>query len=277
MQQLQPNVSTPSDWQLLALTSPDGLSTASVSLNGGQVLSWRMRGREQLFLSGRAGFSSTQAIRGGVPVIFPQFGARGDGPRHGFARLRTWEIARTDGPASLTLALPGETEPDWPHPFELRLQTVLGNDRLTLALTVQNLGTETFAFTAALHTYLRVDDIAGTSLHGLADCPYLDATAGDSREVQRVTALLVLDEMDRIYPSAPASLRVIDRDRQLVVRQQGFGDTVVWNPGPAVAARLSDLAPGDDRRFLCVEAAVIEHPVRLAPGETWHGDQTLIG
>lgn len=277
MQRSKPTVSTPSDWQLLTLTSPDGLSTASVCLNGGQVLSWRMRGREQLFLSERAGFSATQAIRGGVPIIFPQFGTHGDGPRHGFARLRTWEIARTDGPTSLTLALRGGAEPPWPHPFDLRLQVVLGNDRLTLALAIQNLGTETFVFTAALHTYLRVDDIAGTALHGLSDCPYLDATAGDSRRVQRATALLFSHEVDRVYPAAPDSLQLVDGDRRLVVHQHGFSDTVVWNPGPAVAASLRDLAPGDDRRFLCVEAAVIEHPARLPPGEAWHGGQTLIG
>ena len=277
MQRSNPTASTPSDWPLLTLTSPDGLSTANVCLNGGQVLSWRMRGREQLFLSRRACFSPTQAIRGGVPVIFPQFGTRGDGPRHGFARLRRWEIAKTDGSGSLTVALRGGPEPDWPYPFELRLQTALWNDRLVLGLAIQNLGTTPFTFTAALHTYLRVDDIADASLHGLADCPYLDATAGSNCKVQRATTLEFPDEVDRIYPGAPSSLRIIDGDRQLMVRQHGFRDTVVWNPGPVMTANLSDLTPSDHRRFLCVEAGVIECPARLSPGETWHGSQVLIG
>jgi glucose-6-phosphate 1-epimerase len=39
---------------------------------------------------------------------------------------------------------------------------------------------------------------------------------------------------------------------------------------------MSDLAPADFRRFLCVEAALIETPVRLLGGEHWWGRQTLI-
>ena len=36
------------------------------------------------------------------------------------------------------------------------------------------------------------------------------------------------------------------------------------------------IAPRDFRRFLCVEAALIEKPVHLAAGEQWWGRQTLI-
>jgi len=32
---------------------------------------------------------------------------------------------------------------------------------------------------------------------------------------------------------------------------------------------------GDYRRFVCVEAATVGSPVRLAPGERWEGTQTL--
>src|SRR5688572_1103245 len=74
----------------LHLDGPDA-SRVEASAFGAHLLSWRYRGRERLYLSPNASFGAGKAIRGGVPVIFPQFGERGDGPRHGFARTLTWD------------------------------------------------------------------------------------------------------------------------------------------------------------------------------------------
>ena len=52
-------------------------------------------------------------------------------------------------------------------------------------------------------------------------------------------------------------------------------DTFVWNPGDALARRIGDLAPGEYRRFACVEAGQVLQPVMLAPGERWRGSQVL--
>ena len=50
---------------------------------------------------------------------------------------------------------------------------------------------------------------------------------------------------------------------------------VDWNHAPAVFFRLRDLEPGDERRFVCIEAAVVQTPVTLAAGRVWTGTQTL--
>ena len=69
-------------------------ATALVALRGGQLLSWiPADGRERLFLAERAEFAPAAAIRGGVPVIFPQFGDRGALRKHGFARVVDWSFA----------------------------------------------------------------------------------------------------------------------------------------------------------------------------------------
>jgi len=39
---------------------------------------------------------------------------------------------------------------------------------------------------------------------------------------------------------------------------------------------MADLQSTDFRRFVCVEAALVEQPVSLAAGEQWWGRQTLI-
>ena len=80
---------------VIKLQTPDG-AVALVSLFGAQVLSWTPAGGEdRLYLSPQAVFDGRSAIRGGVPVCFPQFGDRGPLPRHGFARQRRWVVSNT--------------------------------------------------------------------------------------------------------------------------------------------------------------------------------------
>ena len=73
-------------WRL-SLPGGDSLRVAE---QGGHVLSWIAGGRERLFLSPRSAFDGSSAIRGGVPVCWPQFNQRGSGPKHGFARNLSW-------------------------------------------------------------------------------------------------------------------------------------------------------------------------------------------
>src|SRR5437868_277774 len=77
------------------LKAPDG-AEATVTLYGAHLVSWKdATGQERLFLSARSALDGSKAIRGGVPVIFPQFAARGAGMRHGFARVLAWRLRET--------------------------------------------------------------------------------------------------------------------------------------------------------------------------------------
>ena len=61
------------------IATPDG-AQATVTLFGAHLVSWKTGdGNERLFCSSESKRDGSAAIRGGVPVIFPQFGARGDG------------------------------------------------------------------------------------------------------------------------------------------------------------------------------------------------------
>ena len=71
------------------LTLPCG-DTVLVALQGAHVLSWVSQGRERLYLSPNNLWDGKSAIRGGVPVCFPQFNQRGTLPKHGFARNMAW-------------------------------------------------------------------------------------------------------------------------------------------------------------------------------------------
>jgi glucose-6-phosphate 1-epimerase len=79
------------------LTAADG-ARAEVYLHGAHVTSWLPAGasEDRLFLSRRSRFAAGAAIRGGIPVCFPQFATQGPLPSHGFARVTAWDLVRAD-------------------------------------------------------------------------------------------------------------------------------------------------------------------------------------
>ena len=261
-------------------TNPDGAS-AIATLQGAHLVSWTPPGGgECLFVSERSPFAAGKAIRGGIPVVFPQFSERGPLVKHGFARTSPWAFlgtAETAGGARATFAL--ESSPRtlalWPAAFRLEIAATISGSRLDVELRVANTGERAFDFAAALHTYLRVSDHASVALEGLRGARYAESGAGEpgveSREF--VTAR---EAIDRIYFSPPPATRLADAARTFDIGQRGFADTVVWNPGRELAAKMPDMSPEGYRHMLCVEAASIDPRVALAAGAEWRGGQSIV-
>ncbi len=270
----------------LRLTLPSR-DTVLVALHGAQVLSWQTGdGRERLYMSPNAVMDGKAAIRGGVPVCFPQFNTRGPLPKHGFARNLAWQPVPSvpaeagDNSQSLQLRLSNtsDTQPFtdtlWPHAFEALLTVRLAPHSLHMALQVRNTGTQTMPFTVALHTYLAVQGLQQSRLAGLADLPYWDALTdthptwtGDWR---------YSGPFDAVFPAPPAPLVLHDEGSALEISQSpSMGQTVVWNPGPTLSQQLADIPDDGYQHMLCVEAAQIDTPVQLAAGAQWLGWQQL--
>src|ERR1700752_5386003 len=93
-----------------ARISLDGM-TGYRYLRGAQVTAWQPPDeRPVLFTSPNSTFAPGRAIRGGIPIIFPWFGASRQAPaapQHGLARTTTWHLdsVETVGGQSLTLTL----------------------------------------------------------------------------------------------------------------------------------------------------------------------------
>lgn len=272
----------------LALELPAG-DRVLVALHGGQVLSWRTAdGIERLYLSPRAVFDGRSAIRGGVPLCFPQFNARGLLPRHGFARNLPWTVLQApadlpDGSGRLRLQLRDSdaTRAIWPQAFVVTLTVTLEAGRLRLDVEVDNTGEQPLNFSLALHTYVGVDDIGATTLEGLERAPYQDAAGQpvvpDVRR-QEGEPLHFGGEIDRIYLDRRSSneLRLRHAGGTLQLSQSdSFTETVVWNPGSERCAALADMPADGYRQMLCLEAARVAPPVTLAPGARWTGWQQL--
>ena len=268
------------DLPKLTLDAPDA-ARAEIYLHGAHVTSWvPAGGEERLFLSRKAEYRPAAAIRGGVPVCFPQFSGLGSLPAHGFARVSSWEfaaaaVAGTGASVTLRLRDTEATRSLWPHAFLAELTAAIGGSQLAITLAVTNTGAAPFTFTAALHTYLAVADIAAATVEGLAGLRYLDKAGGGIEKRQDAPQAGFAGEVDAVYYDAPAEVRLVEPGRVTIVRSAGFTDVVVWNPGATNCARMRDLEPDDYRRFACVEAAQVGAPAHLAPGERWEGMQTL--
>jgi glucose-6-phosphate 1-epimerase len=266
---------------VITLRADDG-AVAEVHRHGAHVTSWRPMGEsdDRLYLSARSEFGGTAAIRGGVPVVFPQFAAEGPLPRHGFARTSLWSlgcIAReADGTAEAEFVLrdSAETRSVWDAQFKAVLAVTVIARQLAITLRVENVGETPFSFTAALHTYLSVKDVGDAEIHGLRGTLY--RVSGDRALLaDDADRLLLPDYIDRVYVGASSPLELRERDRSLLLEAEGFPDAVIWNPGRERAAALHDLEPGDERRFVCIEAAAVQTPVTLGAGRRWAGTQTL--
>lgn len=266
----------------VALRARDG-SSLRIAPRGAQLLSWCPAGAaEQLFVSPLAA-PAGGALRGGVPVVFPQFAAQGPLPRHGLVRTRDWELVqrREDDLALAVLRCESgpDTEAQWPYAFALELTVLAQGSTLEIELAVENRGERAFDFQAALHSYLRVSDVSLCALEGLRDQRYLDSLRGQEG-VQHSARLEFLNgrAVDRIvYGVGERPLALFDHGeahtRLLQIEHQGFADAVVWNPGAEHG--LADLGAEAWREFLCVEAAQIEQALHLPPGEEWFGRQRI--
>ncbi len=238
---------------------------AMISVYAGQVLSFQPKGAaDVLFVSDKAYYAEGKAIKGGVPICWPWFGADPEGkgrPAHGFMRNRMWEMwgssDNADGSTTVTLGVASspETLAIWPHAFKLAMEITVGKT-LKLALVTQNTGDQAFTITQALHTYFAVGDIAQTTVTGLDGTQYLDKAAdGNGASKSQTGAISINSEVDRVYLGVPAELAIVDGalNRTIRVTSSGNKTAVVWNPWAKIAASMADLQADDYTRFVCVE------------------------
>jgi glucose-6-phosphate 1-epimerase len=261
----------------LALPQGDRLL---VALHGAHVLSWVSGGQERLYLSPKSTMDGQAAMRGGVPVCFPQFNQRGPLaerlPKHGFARNLPWQadapvLSADSAQLCLHLQDNDRTRAWWPQAFALQLHITLRPGALRISLKVHNTDTQPLAFSGALHTYLAVPDVSCAQLQGLGGQAEWDAVA--NTHANAADTLQFAAEFDRVYAASAQALQLND---QLHIQQSAsWANTVVWNPAQDLCQGLADMPEDGWRHMLCVEAAQVFEPIHLPAGERWEGWQQL--
>jgi glucose-6-phosphate 1-epimerase len=259
----------------------NGMARALISPYAGQVLSYCRAGEPEdlLFVSEQAYFRSGKAIKGGIPICWPWFGADPEGkgrPAHGFVRNRDWQVLGTAMQGDHTISLRLGVTPDeeiralWPHPFALTLEITVGRT-LELALCSFNPDTQPVAITQGLHSYFRVGDVARVRVLGLEGKSYIDKMDGGATRIQE-GAVTIAGEVDRIYTGVSRELLIEDPvlERRIHITSEGSASAVVWNPWAATAAAMADLGDEEYHGMLCVETTNAgPDAVKIVPGENY--------
>lgn len=240
------------------------MAKALISVYGGHVLSFQPVNEPEdlIFTSEKAYYQEGKAIRGGIPLCWPWFGADPEDlgrSSHGFARNRFWTVLGTEvTPEKATKVKLGlvdttETRKIWSQAFNLTMEISVG-DTLTLELITRNTGELAFSITQAFHTYFKIGDINQVKVLGLEGTKYLDKV-DNYQEKSQQGVVTIAEEVDRIYTNVPKELVLDDASlgRRIGITSDGNKTAVVWNPGAKISAKMADLADEDYTRFICVE------------------------
>lgn len=299
------------DQPRVTLSSPHH-DSCQVYLYGATVTSWKNDGKERLFCSPTTPFNGVAAIRGGIPLVFPQFGRPNEiMPQHGFARTSTWSVAKTaadETSASVTFTLTENehTLAVWPHAFSLQYVLTLTEAGLRTTFSAANTGDSPFECQALLHTYIAtppidqvcVEGFQGLSFHDKMDPPtgsdfptdarqlanidrevdriYLDdaATANEEGDTFALPTVRVLSQVEGADPQV-----VLKADRKAYIKSDAVKslatDCVLWNAWIDKCKAIGDLEDDAYLRYVCVEPGVCSRFESVGPNETLVLDQFL--
>ena len=245
---------------------------AQVSLYGGQVLSFKPSGhRDVLWLSDNASYHMGKAIRGGIPLCWPWFGANdkqsqyiANNPdkgfkavNHGFARQLPWQLAKIEADengVTLVLVLTGKKHhPLWHNAYRLT-QTLFFGRNLKQTLEMSNLSQEDAQYSVALHSYFTVSNPKNVSIDALTGVRYSDKLTGNSSTQQE--SVSCVGEIDREYHSSK-KMTLIDHNwqRRIDIVSSNCQQWVLWNPGTELANTMADIHPHGEQEYVCLEAA----------------------
>jgi len=236
-------------------------ASAKIALNGAHIFHYEQKGKKPLlWLSENSNFEHKKAIRGGIPICWPWFGTsiKQTQPQHGFARTSLFELTNINELDSNTTELSFkledsyETRKLWDYKFLLEF-TVTISDKLTMKLKTTNNDSKEFKITQALHSYFLVSDISDVSIKGLDKRPYLDALSMENK-VQN-SEITFNEEVDRVYQEVDKTIIIQDKNRFIIIQNEGSSSAVVWNPWIDKCSRMSGMKDDAYKSFVCIESA----------------------
>ncbi len=285
---------------LIAISVENSQAQATVFLQGAQLSHYQRNFQQEnepaiIWSSDACTHRTGQPLRGGIPVCWPWFGdldrnpenirkmvvkqdatnSEVEIPAHGFVRNQEWRLDHINivnddlTEVALTLEIDEEDEPLWPYRCSLQLTLQIGA-HLKSSLKVTNNDQQSIYFTGALHSYLRVGDIANVLVDGLDGVSYIDALQ-DFQTFKQQGAIDFQGETDRIYYDAPAITTIQDQSlrRSITLRGEGSSSTVIWNPWIEKGRRLSCFNEDDYSSMVCVETCNAHTDfVCLEPGQS---------
>ena len=242
---------------------------------GAQILYATLEsGLELLYLSPLVDVYPDNPIRGGIPLMFPQFGDSGPLRKHGFVRDLQWNLVAETKDAEgknlfYVLDVKATDFPEWPFDAALKFDVCLSLQMLSIGSSVQNTGAQAFTFTGGFHPYFAISSRKDIMLNGLEGLPFKDSFPGDNAYELNSDALVERQYMGN------AEIRFYNGSHWLKITASGFDSWMVWNPGSVGATKISDLPDEDWDRFICIEPIILAEPKTVLPGDAFKGEMVV--
>ncbi len=244
------------------------MPTFSQGQKGAQILEASLATiNELLYLSPLAVLNPDKPIRGGIPLMFPQFGDFGPLSKHGFARDMDWILVDAVHEGHIKRAAHelriGSTDLlEWPHAAALQFVVLTDENGIGLDFSVTNTGDSPFSFTGGFHPYFRISSRADVEIKGFESLSHKDSFPGDD------AYLLQSDKLVERQYLGNSEVNLFNGTAWLKLVATGFDSWMVWNPGREGARKISDLPDEDWDKFICVEPIVLSNPIQLEHGKT---------
>ncbi|QLG72609.1 hypothetical protein HG535_0D03170 [Zygotorulaspora mrakii] len=289
----QIKMSVQSNESEVILTHPDDSSCSTTILKyGATVISWKLKGDEQLWLSSGAKLDGSKPVRGGIPLVFPVFGKNASDellsklPQHGLARNSTWEfLGQTkSNPPTVQFALYPEIANQemtalWPVDFSLILTVELGLEHLKTSIEVNNPSkTDSLKFNWLFHSYFRIEDVEGAFVSNLVGMKVYDQLLKETY-VDKHPVITIHEEKDLIYQNVDDDriIQIVNKGVALhTIKRINLPDAVVWNPWIEKSKSMGDFEPKSGyQHMICVEPGHVHDFITLEPGQSWKAAQLL--
>lgn len=276
-------------------------SGASVTVRpfGATITSFlNSKGHETLFVSSLSKTDGSKATRGGIPLVFPQFGQPNkDMPQHGFLRNNYWksgevfdneEEAGCEFSLSLKDVVHARGDGIWKDEnvvnCTVTLSVTVTANCMTTELLINNTGQKTFDYQTLFHTYFKIYgskalDKEFCNVTGLAGYQVYDQITKEDR-MQSEDPIFVDRELDCIFtaPAAKPTIDIVlctgDDGSKVSIKASASVDgntvpvsAVVWNPFIEKSKGMGDFADTEYHDMICVEPGVLLANQKLRSGK----------
>lgn len=263
-------------------------------------------GKELLFLSRDAILDGSKAIRGGIPLCFPQFGQPDQSmPQHGFLRNNYWtEVlnSRFDNESagiSMELSLKdvvnsrgGKWDTNTKLDAKCTYTVKILPDGFTTTICMANLGEESFNFQVLLHNYFLVQDRMALNgelcnVKGLEGYNVDDKVSGEKYTCDKPVTIPQKLIIDRVYdpPKKTIDLNLTisaGPSNNLSLNASGEVDGkpvnvsgVIWNPNEQKAQAMGDFGSDQYHDMICCEPGLLTNVPLLEGGKQATFTQTV--
>ncbi|KAF9785858.1 galactose mutarotase-like protein [Thelephora terrestris] len=278
------------------LKHPKG-ATVEILHYGATVISWKSPGTsggeplERLFVSSKAALDGSKPVRGGIPIVFPVFGAPvlpqfSKLKQHGYARCSIWNLTSvpvddaSTVSVKLSLGFTPEVKAVFDFPVSLEYVVTLSDRRLGTDLRVTNQSDkDELQFQALFHNYIRApaNDVKISPLTGKNYFDKTEATAEAkaTAKLEQRREVDVRKPTDSVYVDGGQAYEITWPNGGIQIKTECLKDVVIWNPQETIGKTIGDMEDGGWEKYVCVEPGHVQGYITLPVGGSWVGRQTL--